>query len=544
MAAASHADVTWRSEAPAAGDRDVFIVLGNQLFPFAHFKPHREARFFMAEDEGLCTYVKHHKQKLVLFLAAMRSHADELRRHNARVHYERLDAPERDEHEEDEPGKSYESKLARFLDDQSPEADRLVMFEIEDKFFERRIVDFAARRQVELTFLPSPMFLSTRDHLDSFFDEHAPFMARFYRAQRKRLGVLVNADGSPIGGRWSFDTENRKPPPRGFTAPAVRLPTPTAHVHAVRRLVESRFADHPGELDDWWLPTTRRQALAGLHDFLTHLFDQFGDYEDAIARRETFVHHSLLSPALNLGLITPREVLDRALDHAQRHDVPINSVEGFVRQIIGWREFVRGVYRRYSQTQETRNFFDHRRQMKRCWWTGETGLLPLDDVIRKARRYGWTHHIERLMIVSNLMNLCEIEPRRVFAWFMSMYVDSSDWVMAPNVYGMGLMSDGGVFATKPYICGSNYVLKMSDYARPDRKEAAFASVSGGRSAPAHWADVMDGLYWRFVKRHRAFFERQPRLAMMTRSLDRMDTARKSFLFAAAERFLESTTARA
>ena len=520
---------------PPDTPRDVFVILGNQLFPFAHLKPHRDARFFMAEDLGLCTYVKHHQQKITLFLAAMRAHADDLRSHGLDVHYEKLDDQDRGDIQT-----KYETKLARFLDDEATDARRLVMFEIEDKFFEKRMTEFADDRGLELELLPSPMFLTSREDFAEFLDEHKPFMATFYERQRKRMGVLLNKDGSPTGGKWSLDDENRKPLPKGVTPPGVSYPEPDDHVAGVKRLVSQRFSDHPGGLDEWWLPTTRPQALAWLRKFLHERFDRFGDYEDALSNRDPFLYHAVLSPMLNLGLLTPREVLDRALQHAEENDVPLNSLEGFVRQVIGWREFIRGIYQRYSSKQDHRNFFDHHRSMKPCWWTGDTGLVPLDDAIKKAVRFGWTHHIERLMILSNLMNLCEIQPREVHDWFMSMYVDSSDWVMGPNVYGMGLMSDGGVFATKPYICGSNYVFKMSDYPKPKKGETLFDAV-GDDGQAATWADVMDGLYWRFIDRHRDFFAGNYRMSMMTRSLDKMKDDRKAFLFAAAERFIDETT---
>ena len=528
--------------ASSASRNTAFVILGNQLFPFVHVKPYRDARFFMAEDLGLCTYVKHHKQKIALFLAAMRSHADELRKQGVDVHYERFE-----EQKGNEVQTKYETKLARFLDaqadSQKPAIERLVMFEIEDKFFEKRMLDFAEQRGLEVEFLASPMFLTPREAFAAFLDEHKPFMATFYEKQRKSLGVLLNKDGSPVGGKWSLDEENRKSLPKSVTPPGISYPAPDQHVADVRRIVEERFADHPGELDEWWLPTTRRQALAWYRKFLDERFQLFGDYEDALSSRDPFLYHGVLSPMLNLGLLTPREVLDRAIEHADENDIPLNSLEGFVRQIIGWREFIRGIYQRFSQKQDKANYFQHHRKMKPCWWTGETGLVPLDMAIKKALRFGWTHHIERLMVLSNCMNLCEIEPRQCHDWFMSMYVDSSDWVMGPNVYGMGLMSDGGVFATKPYICGSNYLFKMSDYPKPKKGDTLFEldEDGDGDGDAATWADVMDGLYWRFIDRHRDFFAGNYRMAMMTRSLDKMGGDKKRRLFAAAERFMERVT---
>ena len=230
-----------------------------------------------------------------------------------------------------------------------------------------------------------------------------------------------------------------------------------------------------------------RGALEWLEDFLKVRFAEFGPFEDAISTRSRTVFHSVLSPLMNLGLLTPDEVVSRAVEYAEQAEVPLQSVEGFVRQIIGWREFIRGVYQNFDDKQSTSNHFDHQRELTDDWYRGTTGIPPLDDTIRTALELGWTHHIPRLMVAANLMTLAEIHPQSAWRWFMEMYVDSSEWVMGPNVFGMGLFSDGGIFATKPYICGSNYLLKMSDFRKGE------------------WCDVVDGLYWRFIQKHRAFF---------------------------------------
>ncbi|MEM9021696.1 MAG: cryptochrome/photolyase family protein [Planctomycetota bacterium] len=500
----------------------LLLILGNQLFPLKHVREANTTRIFMAEDAGLCTYVKHHKLKLVLFLSAMRSYADHLRAAGGDVHYDRLD---------DQPhgskAPSYETKLANYLD-QHDWIDELVHFEIEDKFFEQRISAFCQQRGLQQTILPSPMFVTSRQQFAEYLDlaKGKPFMARFYEQQRKRLGILVGSNGKPVGGQWSFDAENRKKLPKHTVIPQTRYANPTQHVRDVVELVNDRFADHPREIaspGQVWFPTTRRQALAWLRAFLVNRFHGFGDYEDALSRRGDWLFHSVLSPVMNLGLITPGEAIDHALKYAQQHDVPLNSLEGYIRQIIGWREFIRGIYQNYSEQQDKTNCFNHARRMNDKWYTGETGMPPLDKAIKKALRLGWAHHIERLMVLSNFMNLCEIQPRQAHGWFMEMFIDSSDWVMGPNVYGMGLRSDGGIFSTKPYICGSNYLLKMSDYENGD------------------WTDVADGLYWRFIDRHRVFFESNPRMAVMPRSLDKMKAKRKELIFNAAEAFIDGVT---
>ena len=489
----------------------MLVVLGNQLFSPEHLPAAKTTPVFMAEDLGLCTYVRHHQQKIVLFLAAMRSYADELEESGYQVTYHRLDSSGTE---------SYEQKLEAAMRDHG--ATCIQHFEIEDKPMENRLVDFANRNGFDRDELPSPMFTCSRDTFSTFASNKSRLlMGDFYKQQRRSLDVLVGADSQPLGGQWSFDADNRKKLPRNVQPPEVAWETPGAHENEVIELVRREFNDHPGDAREFGWPTTRKQAREWLDDFVTNRLGDFGPYEDAISSRSATVFHSMLSPCLNLGLLTPREVIDAAL--ARVDDVPMQSLEGFVRQVIGWREFVRGIYRNYSELQDATNFWSHEREMLPSWHDGTTGIVPLDDAIHTAQRLGWAHHIPRLMILGNLMTLCEIRPSSVHRWFMEMFVDSSEWVMGPNVYGMGLFSDGGIFATKPYICGSNYLLKMSDY----------------KKAP--WCDIVDGLYWRFIDKHREFFSGNPRLALMPRALDRLDSGRRTRIFAAAEAFLEEHT---
>jgi deoxyribodipyrimidine photolyase-related protein len=490
----------------------MLVILGNQLFPTEHLPPPEAGPVFMAEDVGLCTYEKHHQQKIVLFLAAMRAYADELRDAGYDVNYVTLDTTDE---------RPYESKLRAALEASGER--RISHFEVEDKAMERRLREFAAAEGLQREELASPMFLCSRGEFAEFAaGDSRLLMGEFYKRQRRRLGILVGDDGEPTGGRWSFDADNRKKLPRSITPPTIPPPSRTGHVEVLVPLVERAFPEHPGRADEFWWPTTRQQALAWLDDFIDVRLACFGPYEDAMTTRSATVFHSLLSPCLNLGLLTPGEVIDRVLTRVG--DAPLQSLEGFVRQVIGWREFVRGIYREFGDRQEASNFWSHERELTAAWYEGTTGIPPLDDTIRTAQRLGWTHHIPRLMVVGNLMTLCEIRPATAHRWFMEMYVDSSEWVMGPNVYGMGLYSDGGIFATKPYICGSNYLLKMSDYSK------------------GPWCDVVDGLYWRFIDRHRDFFAGNPRLALMPRALDRLNADRRRAIFAAADEFLARHTA--
>ncbi len=496
------------------------VVLGNQLFPRSHLASLRGAPVFMAEDMGLCTYVRHHKQKIVFFLAAMRHYAEGLRSAGFRVDYHHLDGGETQ-------NDSYEDKLDRFV--KRHRLRRLMMFEVEDKFFEARLVAFANRNKLDLQFLPSPMFLTPRDLAQLYMSQQRkPRLAHFYRWQRQNLHILVNDAGKPQGGKWSFDADNRKPLPQSEFVPQVPNEAPTEHVRDVIRLVNTRFSQHPGQLSEgrWWLPVTRQSALTWLRRFIAERLAKFGDYEDALSSRSPTLFHGVLSPLLNVGLLTPTEVVEECLLAANQRSVPLNSLEGFIRQVIGWREFVRAVYQQHGPWQAQQNHFHHGRHMTSAWYEGRTGIVPLDDVIHKTLRLGWAHHIERLMVVGNLMTLCEIEPDEAYRWFMEMFVDSSDWVMVPNVYGMALFADGGLFSTNPYVCASNYLLRMSDYKRPR-----------GVHGPDNWCDVVDGLFWRFVELKRTLLLQNERLRLVVSTLDAMPAPKRQLLAAAAEHFL-------
>lgn len=483
--------------------KSLFLLPGSHLFPLRFLRSARDMPIFMAEDVGLCTHVRHHQQKLLLFLSAMRSHRDRLRRAGFDLIYHELG---NNDH------LTYTERLDHELTRRTVR--NLISFEIEDRSFDAEIDELCSRRRVRRRVLPSPMFM-VRPHefQEMLGGRPTARMAEFYKWHRERTGILMESNGTPAGGRWSFDTENRERLPPTVAIPPAPTARRTRHVLEVSRLVAERFGDHPGRAEGFCWPTTRADALRWLDHFVEHRLPSFGPYEDAISSRSEVLFHSRLSPLLNCGLLTPQEVLDRAL--ARRSQVPLQSLEGFVRQIIGWREFVRGIDLVHGQGQSTSNAWAHERRLRPCWWNGSTGIPPLDDLIEGAQRTGWAHHIQRLMVAGNLMTLCGVQPREAWRWFMEMFVDSAEWVMGPNVFGMGICSDGGIFATKPYICGSNYVLKMSDYRR-------------GR-----WCDALDGLYWGFVELHRASFAQHPRMSRIVYTLDRLEPKRRARIAAAA-----------
>ena len=367
------------------------------------------------------------------------------------------------------------------------------------------------------------MFLNTRDDFKQYLSKSKkPFMAVFYKETRRKMNILMNGE-DPVGGKWSFDEDNRKKLPKGTKVPSFPKINQTAHTKKLKNIIEKKFATHPGSTENFWFATEYKDVLKLLEFFIKEKSNLFGDYEDAVDQNNNILFHSALSPYINLGLITPEIIIEKILDSHKKKKIRINSLEGYIRQVIGWREFMRGIYQNFYNRLETGNFFKHNRKMKPTWYQGNTGLPPLDYAIKNANDHGWSHHIERLMILSNIMNLCEVKPIYVYKWFMEMFVDSSDWVMSPNVYGMGLFSDGGIFATKPYICGSSYFLKMMDFKKGE------------------WCNIMDGLYWRFINKNRSFFLKNPRLSMMVRIYDKMNTQRKKVILAAADKFIKENT---
>jgi len=489
----------------------LFLVLGNQLFNPKYLKKYLSYTFYMSEDFELCTFQKHHKLKILLFLSSMRSYRDELKERGIKVIYNDCTVDFK---------KNYEKKLEEIIN--KKKIKEISFFEIEDLFFEKRLKSFLKKKNIFFNEVESPMFLTSRKEFKHYLDKtKKPFMANFYKTRRSKLNILMNKDGTPKGGKWSFDEENRKKLPNSVAIPKQIEIKNTSHTENLKKFIEINFKSHPGSTNNFWFPTTRDQTNKILDDFLKNKINLFGDYEDAVSKKSNILFHSALSPLINIGLITPIEILEKIKKIESK--VRINSLEGYIRQIIGWREFMRGIYQNFDKEMQSKNFFGHKKKMKNSWYNGTTGLDPLDYSIKNALNYGWSHHIERLMIQANIMNLCQINPKQVYKWFMEMYVDSSDWVMSPNVYGMGLFSDGGIFATKPYICGSSYFLKMMDFKRGE------------------WCNIMDGLYWNFINKNRKFFLSNPRLSMMVRIFDKIKNDRKKLILKAAEKFIKQNT---
>lgn len=490
----------------------MFLILGDQLFPQKFLQKYKKDFFYIAEDIGLCTQEKFHKHKLILFLSAMRSYRDDLINNKFNVIYNEIDQ---------DKNSSYSEKLEKII--KKKKVKKIITYKISDHFFDKILRKICKKLRVELSFIPSPMFLTKQSLKEKFFENNKkPFMGNFYKLQRSDLNILMKGN-DPEGQQWSYDELNRKKLPESISIPGLKKVTETNNTKQIKKIIPTLFNDHPGSIDNFNIPTTRKQAISWLDDFLKNKFFLFGDYEDAISKKGHVLFHSLLSPLLNIGLLTPEEVVNKSLKFAKINKIKINNVEGFIRQIIGWREFIKNVYDYHNTFMKTSNFWNHTLKLKKSWYDGTTGIEPLDQAIKEIDKHGYAHHIIRLMLIANIMNLSGIDPKEIFKWFMEMFIDSSDWVMTPNVFGMGTFSDGGIFATKPYICGSNYLLKMSDYKRGD------------------WCEVVDGLYWQFIEKNKKYIKSNHRLSMMAHSLEKIDPDRKKRIFSQANNFIKENT---
>lgn len=392
-----------------------------------------------------------------------------------------------------------------------------------DNWLEKRIKETANAENIELIRHENPMFLNTNEDLEEFFNAKKKkfFQTSFYINERKRLDILVQNKEIPVGGKWTYDDENRKKYPASKTPPPYFHPVANAFDTEAIDYVQKNFSNNIGMLGaEPKYPTTYKTAKTWFEDFLNYRFHEFGVYEDAIVRNEVILNHSVLSPLINVGLLTPKYVIKRTLTYAENEGVPLNSTEGFIRQIIGWREFIRGVYLAVGIKERTTNFWQFKRKIPKCFYDGTTGIEPIDDCIKKVLKNAYNHHIERLMILGNFMLLCEFKPDEVYKWFMELYIDAFDWVMVPNVYGMSQFADGGLMSTKPYISGSNYVLKMSNYKKGE------------------WQATWDGLFWHFMDKQRAFLKINPRLNMLVSSFDKMPIEKRENHLQNAQSFFD------
>jgi deoxyribodipyrimidine photolyase-related protein len=476
--------------------KKIFLLFPHQLFKDIQRLKEYEYIYLIEEYLFFHQY-RFHQQKLVLHRASMKYYQHYLEQHHIKVIY--VEASEGKNHiAELIPKLKYDKKIS------------LGFYDVCDDWLQARISSSCEQHEIPFICFPTPLFINTHESLDAYFaSKKKYFQTDFYIQQRKLLKILLESGQKPAGGKWSFDAENRQRYPKNRTAPKVDFPKSNPFHLEANQYIKKHFPDNYGELHPEIIyPITHEESDVWLQQFFETRLEAFGQFEDAIVPDELILHHSVLTPMLNIGLLVPQQVIEKTLDYAEKYHIPLNSLEGFIRQIIGWREFIRGVYLYKGRVERTKNYWGFHRRLPDTFYTGSTGIKPVDDVIQKVLRTGYCHHIERLMILGNFMLLNEFHPDAIYQWFMEMFIDAYDWVMVPNVYGMSQFADGGIMSSKPYISGSSYVLKMSRY-----KKAA-------------WCEIWDALFWTFMQRHRDFFSSNPRLGMLLGTYDKMSETKK------------------
>jgi len=486
----------------------VNIIFPHQLFADSPL-PLDKYEVHIIEEELFFNQFKFHKQKIAFHRATMKNYASVLSSRGCKINYTEATSKYADI-------RKYIKKLNQ------DNIEQIHYIDPTDNWIEKRLYRTSEDYDIELVKYDSPLFLNTPKDLQKFFKPTKKkfFQTSFYKQERKKRDILMDGNGEPMGGKWSFDHDNRKRFPKSQTPPPIIFPDKCDVYDEAIAYVEAHYADCPGEVGTFpRYPIDAESTNAWFEEFLSQRFEGFGPYEDAIVSEASILHHSVLTPMLNVGLITPDVIIERALKFARKNNTRINSVEGFVRQIIGWREFMRGMYEVKGVEQRNKNFWNFHRKIPASFYDGTTGIVPIDKTIKKILKTGYCHHIERLMILGSFMLLCEFDPKEVYRWFMELFIDAYDWVMVPNVYGMSQFADGGLLSTKPYISGSNYIMKMSDY----------------KKGP--WQDTWDGLFWRFMDVHRDFFSQNPRLGMLLSNFDKMPNEKQHAHHEHAEKFL-------
>lgn len=468
------------------------------------------------------TYVQHHPKKIVFVLSAMRHFAAKLRANGYVVHYVCLDDPLNTG--------TFSGEVERAISNWMP--DRVVVTE-PGEFRIRKVMDnWNDKFGIPVQIRNDDRFVSTIDEFSDWANSRKSLrMEYFYREMRKKTGLLMDAAGKPEGGEWNYDSQNRKRLPKGKVAPVPANFEPDTITNDVIALVNNHFPNHFGELNGFCYAVTSEDAELALDSFINTSLAHFGDYQDAMAVNEPFLFHSLISAYLNIGLLDPIDVCRRVEDAWKKGLAPLNSVEGFIRQIIGWREYVRGIYWTQMPAYAGTNFLDADRPLPDFYWSGETELNCLAQVITQTREHAYAHHIQRLMVTGNFAVLLGVHPEAVNQWYLEVFVDAFEWVQMPNTHGMALFADGGIMASKPYVASGKYVDRMSDYC----KNCCYDPNKTNGEADAC---PFNYLYWDFLMRNEGRLRGNPRLGMPYRNLDKMAQEKKSNLQRAASEFID------
>ena len=447
--------------------------------------------------------VNFHCKKLIFHRASMQCYASYLRDLGYNVSY--LNWKEN----------GLKSFFKTLIQDNAKENEKpsLTLYDSVDYALNKRLKRYCAENNIQPTWLQSKLFINTNtENKDYRANKKRWFMADFYQFQRRRLNILIK-DNKPIGGKWSFDEANRKkiPKKQRNAVPKLTFPKENQWVIEAKEYVSTVFPNALGNKENFEYPIDYQSAQTWLKDFLQQRFENFGTYEDALVPHQGWLYHSVLTPMLNTGLLSPQNVIDTALKYAETHNITINNIEGFIRQIIGWREFMRATYVDLGVTMRTSNHWEHHKNIPSSFYDGTTGIKPIDDVIKRTLETAYCHHIERLMVLGGFMFLCEFEPKQIYQWFMELFIDSYDWVMVTNVFAMSQNADGGLITTKPYFSGSSYLKKMG-----------YDDIHQTSANDKDWCAIWDSLYWRWIDNHADELSKNPRWAMMCSMARKMD----------------------
>ncbi|MCK7543787.1 cryptochrome/photolyase family protein [Marinobacter bryozoorum] len=487
---------------------NLILILGDQLSHHLSALDGADPaldRIVMAEVHDEASYTNHHKKKLVLVFSAMRHFARELQAEGWQVVYH--------EYAPDSPHKDLLSVVQEQVSSLSP--DKLVTTECGEWRLDNQIRHWHEKLGVPVEIRPDNRFIASKEEFAHWADGRKQLrMEFFYREMRRKTGLLMTAEGEPEGGHWNYDADNRRKWKGQPPAPAPFRVEPDDITQQVTALVDQHFSDHFGTTDDFHFAVTAEQARQALDYFIDFALPCFGDYQDAMADQEDWLFHAILSPYLNCGLLDPMEVCEAAERAWYAGQAPLNAVEGFIRQIIGWREFVRGIYWLKMPAYAEENRLGNDRPLPWFYWSGETGMHCLHRTIDSTRRNGYAHHIQRLMVTGNFALLAGIKPEEICDWYLAVYADAYDWVELPNTLGMVMHADGGYLGSKPYAASGKYINRMSDYCSQCRYNVNHTTEDD--------ACPFNALYWHFLDRHKDDFSRNPRMVMMYRNWQRQD----------------------
>ena len=496
----------------------LILILGDQLTEdissLRELDPGKDV-IIMAEVLGEASYVAHHPKKIILIFSAMRSFSDKLRSLGYRVEYSFFDDPQNTQ--------SLSGELIRRAE--QFKCSKVTVTQPN----EWRVIEDLSNVPLTVEFKEDNRFISQISEFNDWAEGRKQLrMEYFYRDMRRKTGLLMDGE-KPVGGKWNYDQENRKPAPDSVLHTGPKCFSNTEHTKSVTNLVSERFSENFGNIANFNFATTQSQAEEALDHFIDKALPDFGAYQDAMMMDQPFLFHAIISPYLNIGLLKPLDVCKKAEKAFLDGRAPLNSVEGFIRQIIGWREYIRGIYFLQGPNYTQNNYLDHNRPLPSLYWGKESGLNCLDQCVKQTEEFSYAHHIQRLMVTGNFALLTGVLPYEIHEWYLSVYIDAFEWVEAPNTIGMSQFADGGVVASKPYVSSGAYINKMSNYCKSCKFKVA--EKVGKDACP------FNALYWHFLSRNRDKFQGNPRMAQMYRICDRMNEDHKNNVIKSADEFL-------